>query len=320
VPGPADLAVAAVAAAGVALIVLGPAARLDGVGVLAAVGANVSFATGVVLTKRFAAPVNQLGATGWQLLLSGVILVPLVALVEGAPPALTTGNIIGFAYLSLVATGLAFVMWFRGIRRLPISVPPLLGLAAPVTGAVLGWALLGQALSALQVLGFVVTIAAVAYGSVARPRSTQLRSAAQHQSLVGEQAVADGEQARSSAIGRVDLGVDPFDVVTRRFRRDDEFLGDLSGRVAAGEQHEHLDLTRRQAGGTFAPAGNAMPGRGEDGIDRFAVEPPRLDLGPQLAGRVLLGAGRPIRPRLPHRLVRVGCRQNPGEPRDGTAG
>jgi probable blue pigment (indigoidine) exporter len=160
-----ELVVGVVAALGVALVVLRPGAGLDPVGVLAAAGANVSFAVGVVLTKRFPPPVNRLAATGWQLLLGGVILVPLLLAVEGPPPALTGRNLAGFAYLSLAATALAFVLWFNGVRRLPTAAPPLLGLAAPVTGAILGWALLDQSLSPLQLTGFAVTLAAIAYGA-----------------------------------------------------------------------------------------------------------------------------------------------------------
>jgi probable blue pigment (indigoidine) exporter len=59
-----------------------------------------------------------------------------------------------------------FVVWFNGIRILPTSTPSLLGLAAPVTGAVLGWALLGQALVASQLVGFVLTLAAIAAGAL----------------------------------------------------------------------------------------------------------------------------------------------------------
>lgn len=160
-----DLAVGGVAALGVGLVVIRPGADLEPLGLLAAAGANVSFAVGVVLTKRFPAPSNRLAATGWQLLMGGVVLVPLTAVVEGAPPSLTGPNVTGFAYLSLVATALAFLLWFNGIRRLPAVAPPLLGLAAPVTGAVLGWTILGQSLSPLQLTGFVVTLGAIAYGA-----------------------------------------------------------------------------------------------------------------------------------------------------------
>ncbi len=164
-PRALDLAVGSVAAVGVGLVVISPGAGLDPVGVLAAVGANVSFAIGVVLTKRFPPPPNRLASTGWQLLMGGVLLVPLTAIVEGDLPSLGGHGLIGFAYLSLIGTALAFVLWFNGIRKLPVAAPPLLGLAAPITGAVLGWVVLGQSFSPVQLTGFVVTVGAIGYGA-----------------------------------------------------------------------------------------------------------------------------------------------------------
>jgi probable blue pigment (indigoidine) exporter len=162
-----DLAVGVVAAAGVAMVVIRPGAGLDPLGVVAAVGANLSFAAGVVLTRRFPATGDgdRLAATGRQLLAGGVVLVPLALAVEGAPPPPTAGSLAGFAYLSLAATALAFVLWFDGIRRLPAVAPPLLGLAAPVTGAAVGWVALGQSLSPVQLAGFAVTLGAIAHGA-----------------------------------------------------------------------------------------------------------------------------------------------------------
>jgi probable blue pigment (indigoidine) exporter len=169
-PRPLDLTVGAVAAIGVALVVIRPGAGIDPLGVAAAVGAAVSFAVGVVLTKRFPAPPNRIASTGWQLLIGGAILVPLTAIVEGAPPSVTAVNLAGFAYLSLVGTALAFVLWFNGIRQLPSAAPPLLNLAAPVTGAVLGWVVLGQSLSPVQLTGFVITVGAIGYGATMQSR------------------------------------------------------------------------------------------------------------------------------------------------------
>jgi probable blue pigment (indigoidine) exporter len=166
-PRTAELVLGLVAAIGVALVVVRPGAQLDPVGIVLALGANVSFAAGVVLTKRFAAPPNGLAATGWQLLIAGAILAPLALALEGAPPSPTPGSVVGLGYLSLVATGAAFLIWFRGVRALPASVPPLLGLAAPITGALLGWLVLEQALSPVQLLGFAITVGAIAYGGVA---------------------------------------------------------------------------------------------------------------------------------------------------------
>lgn len=164
-PRPRDLIIGGVAAVGVALVAIRPGGNLNPAGLLAALGANLSFAVGVVLTKRHPTPANRVAATGWQLLMGGAILVPLTAIIEGAPPSLSGRNVAGFAYLSLAGTGLAFMVWFNGIRRLPTAAPPLLGLAAPVTGAVLGWIVLGQSLSPWQLSGFAVTIGAIAYAA-----------------------------------------------------------------------------------------------------------------------------------------------------------
>lgn len=166
-----ELAVGLVAVFGVSLVVLRPGADIDGVGLLASIAANFAFSTGVVLTKRFAAPANRVASTGWQLLIAGVVLVPLALVVEGTPPALTGSSFLGFAYLSLAATALAYVLWFNGIRRLPTQAPPLLGLSAPVTGATLGWLLLDQSLTPVQLLGFAVTLTAIAYGATLGDRS-----------------------------------------------------------------------------------------------------------------------------------------------------
>ncbi|MGD9529693.1 DMT family transporter [Pseudonocardia sp.] len=171
-----EIAVGIAAAVGVGLVVLRPGAGYDPVGLLAALAANVSFAAGVVLTRRFPRPADPIGDVGGQLLAGAVLIVPLALLVEGPPPALDGGQALGVAYFSLVATAAAFVVWFEGVRRLPVVAPPLLGLAAPLTGAVLGWVLLGEDLTATQLAGFALTFAAIAYGALASraPRADTL--------------------------------------------------------------------------------------------------------------------------------------------------
>ncbi|MEX0659925.1 MAG: EamA family transporter [Egibacteraceae bacterium] len=55
---------------------------------------------------------------------------------------LIVANLAGFAWLSIVGTGLAYGLWFRGIIRLPASRLTFLGLLSPLVATGLGWLVL----------------------------------------------------------------------------------------------------------------------------------------------------------------------------------
>ncbi|MFD0199910.1 EamA family transporter [Saccharothrix carnea] len=146
---------------GVALLVLRADARLDVVGVAAALGGAVAMAAGVVLSKRWTTPAPLLAVTGWQLVAGGVVLLPVTFAVEGPPPALTAANVGGFLYLGVIGGALAYALWFRGIRVLPATQVTFLGLLSPVVATLVGWLVLDQGLTAWQVLGAVVVLGAL---------------------------------------------------------------------------------------------------------------------------------------------------------------
>jgi probable blue pigment (indigoidine) exporter len=156
-------------AIGVAMVVLRPAAALDGLGLVAGLAGAASMATGMVLTKRWGRPVPLLAFTGWQLAAGGLLLVPLVLAVEGLPPALDGAALAGFAWLAVPGTLVAYAIWFRGVERLPVTAVSLLGLLSPLVATLLGWAVLGQTLTALQLAGFAVAVGAVVLGQVPAP-------------------------------------------------------------------------------------------------------------------------------------------------------
>ncbi|MGK5114790.1 MULTISPECIES: EamA family transporter [unclassified Geodermatophilus] len=155
--------------AGVGLIVLSSAARLDAAGIAAGLAGTASMAAGVVLTKRWGRPVAVLPFTGWQLTAGGLVLLPLTLAVEGLPAGLTAGQAGGFLYLATVNTALAYALWLRGIGLLPASQLTFLGLLSPVVAAAVGWTLLGQALGPAQLLGAVLALGTVVLAQ--RPRT-----------------------------------------------------------------------------------------------------------------------------------------------------
>jgi probable blue pigment (indigoidine) exporter len=100
--------------------------------------------------------------TSWQLIAGGAVLLPLALLLEGLPrEPFTAGNVAGYAYLSLVGAALAYTLWFRGIAALPVGSITFLSLLSPVAAVLLGWAVLGQALSIGQLVGTGIVIGAV---------------------------------------------------------------------------------------------------------------------------------------------------------------
>ncbi|MGG2461716.1 DMT family transporter [Streptomyces sp. RGM 3693] len=192
-PRVAHLAGAAVGAGGVGLMLLTASAAVDPVGVLASVGAMGMSSLGYVLAKRWSsgdgAGVDVLASTAWQLVAGGLLLVPCAVVVEGAPPVLDGRALLGFGYVTVVATAVAFAAWFAGLRRLPAATVGLIGLLNPVTGVLLGTALSGEALGGREWCGLVLVLGGVFLG---RP---------------GGKAEKGGKAARGNgARGRVGVG------------------------------------------------------------------------------------------------------------------
>lgn len=165
-------------ALGVALIVLKGTIPLDLIGILAAFGGTLSMAAGLVLAKKWGSTASPLAMTAWQLLWGGLFLAVLLFTFEGLPNEQFTGrNLLGYAYLTLVGTALAYVCWFAGLRRLPATAASFLSLLSPVVAVLLGWVFLSQGLGPIQILGAVIVLASVVAGSLSAARKNS--SAAQ---------------------------------------------------------------------------------------------------------------------------------------------
>lgn len=167
-PHRAHLAGALVGLGGVALTVLGATGAPNPAGLAASAGAMLVSSVGYVLAARWREGADPLAATAWQLTAGGLLLLPLAAGVEGAPPPLEGRTLLGFGYAALVATALAFACWFAGLRHLPAGTVGLLGLLNPLAGVLLGTALDGDELGVRQGAGLVLVAAGILLG---RPRA-----------------------------------------------------------------------------------------------------------------------------------------------------
>jgi len=163
---PSKLSVVAAIAGfmGVGLLVLGPSAQLDTVGIIAALAGAGAMGLGTVLVKRWQPPVSLMVFTAWQLAIGGAMLLPVALLTEGWFETITRTNLWGFIYLGLIGTGLAYALWFRGIARLSPSAASYLGLLSPVIATLIGYVFLQETFAPVQMLGIAVVLFSIIIG------------------------------------------------------------------------------------------------------------------------------------------------------------
>ena len=152
---------------GVGLLVISPAARLDPIGIVAAIAGAATMGLGTVLIKRWQRPVSLLVFTAWQLTVGGIVLLPIALAIEGPITNISTTNLFGFVYLGVVGTGIAYALWFRGIEKLKASAVSYLGLMSPVVATLIGFVFLNQSLTPIQLVGMTIVLISVLIGQQA---------------------------------------------------------------------------------------------------------------------------------------------------------
>lgn len=163
-PRTTQLVGAALGFIGVCAMLLTGVGALDPVGVLASLAAMAMSSVGFILSVRWRGDQDVLSMTAWQLVAGGLVVVPVAALVEGAPPHLDGREIAGFAYLTVVATAVAYVAWFSGLARLDAGAVGLVGLLNPVTGVILGTVIASERLTGLQLAGLALVLVGILLG------------------------------------------------------------------------------------------------------------------------------------------------------------
>lgn len=155
--------------AGVLLVVGWSAGAIPPAGVAASVLALLASSLGAILTTRWRDETPLLATTAWQLTAGGIVLVAVAGVIEGPPPRVDAVSVAAYAGIAVVATALAFVCWFAGLRQLPAGTVGLIGLLNPVTGVLLGVLVGGETLTVPQLVGIALVLAAIA-GTHARRR------------------------------------------------------------------------------------------------------------------------------------------------------
>jgi drug/metabolite transporter (DMT)-like permease len=133
-------------------------------GALVMLGAATSWATGVVLMKRFQWSLSTAALAGWQLIL-GLGPVGLGALAFGGPAgwaeAPTTAQLVAIVYAATVPMVFCHWAWFTVVRLFPAGIAAIGLLAVPVMGVFSGALILGEAVGWPELLALALVCGAL---------------------------------------------------------------------------------------------------------------------------------------------------------------
>ena len=149
------------AAAGLALLLAGGVTGT--LADLAATGAGLAWAIGIVLTKRLSAgqPTDPFVFSAWQSLV-GAFFLGALALAFPAPPTQWSATVIfALAYNALLVYGLMWFAWFWILQRLDAGIASLGTLAVPVISVLSGAVFLGERPTPTEWTGMALIVCAL---------------------------------------------------------------------------------------------------------------------------------------------------------------
>ena len=129
-------------------------------GIVEAIGCGIAYAAATSLSIPLSRRLSPATITFATSAVGAVVLLPIVAIIGWYVPR-TAPTIAGVLWLAVVATIIAYGLFYSGLMSTPGSIAMILTLLEPVTAVVLAAVLLGEPLTVANVLGGVFLIGAV---------------------------------------------------------------------------------------------------------------------------------------------------------------
>jgi drug/metabolite transporter (DMT)-like permease len=143
-------------------------------GLIAAVISGTGYAASTVLSRHVSQQTSAMTMTTVSTVFGALALAPF-ALVKGVGFTPAVGTFIKLGYIGVVATAIAYALFYAGLRITSGSVAAVLTLLEPLTAAVLAVLVLGEPLSGLELAGGALLLAAITALYVApRPVAPEL--------------------------------------------------------------------------------------------------------------------------------------------------
>ena len=130
--------------------------------IAAALGACCAYGTTGVVVKRFSGGASPRGMAVGNQLAAALVLLPLLPVLPplAAPSALVIANMLA---LALLASGVAFLLYFRLIADVGATRALTVTYLIPLFGILWGWLFLGEALPASALAGGVLILAGTVF-------------------------------------------------------------------------------------------------------------------------------------------------------------
>jgi drug/metabolite transporter, DME family len=132
-------------------------------GVLWAVGAAISFAAFILLSRLLANRYHPVLSIGISIAAGGVLLMSMLTLTGGITVQYPGSVWTLLLYLGLVPTALAYALFFHGVQYARAAEASIATLAEPLTSTVLAVILFGEHLGPWGVLGAALLIGAITF-------------------------------------------------------------------------------------------------------------------------------------------------------------
>jgi drug/metabolite transporter (DMT)-like permease len=131
--------------------------------VIAVIAAAASWGLGAVFTRVRLRDEHPLVLSASLLVVGGLLLAPIVGAIDG-PSGLSLGLKSGLSVLAmgLMGGGFAYVMYFWLLDRIGVIKTSLASYIMPVTGLLLGWAVLDEAVDASALGGLALIVGGIA--------------------------------------------------------------------------------------------------------------------------------------------------------------
>jgi len=141
-------------------------------GQLACLGTALSYGASFVYVRKYLSPrgLAPLALAGSQLLTAAVVQALVTPFLTWHTPHLTWRILGSMAFLGLLGTGLAYVLYFRLIRDVGATTASAVNYLVPVAAVLIGVLLLGESLTWNLLAGGVVVLAGVAFAENRIPR------------------------------------------------------------------------------------------------------------------------------------------------------